>query len=106
MNLRGHISTVIDLSARLGLGHVDMSGDKRIIIIEWLGERVGLVVDTMEDVLSVERGAIGPAPENVRSAQSHRMLGVFRNGDRIVAMLDLDKVLSLDGENEKASGPS
>jgi purine-binding chemotaxis protein CheW len=107
MNLRGHISTVIDLSARLGLGHVNMAGDKRIIIVEWLGERVGLVVDTMEDVLSVERETIGPAPENVRAAQSHRMLGVFRNGDRIVAMLDLDKVLSLDGENEKgASGPS
>jgi purine-binding chemotaxis protein CheW len=107
MNLRGHISTVIDLSARLGLGQVELVGDKRIIIVEWLGERVGLVVDTMEDVLSVDREAIGPAPENVRSAQSHRMLGVFRNGDRIVAMLDLDKVLSLDGDSEKGSaGPS
>jgi len=107
MNLRGHISTVIDLSARLGLGHVELEGDRRIIIVEWRGERVGLVVDTMEDVLSVDRESIGPAPENVRSAQSHRMLGVFRNGDRIVAMLDLDKVLSLDGENDKSAvGPS
>jgi purine-binding chemotaxis protein CheW len=103
MNLRGHISTVIDLSARLGLGHVELSGDKRIIIVEWLGERVGLVVDTMADVLSVDTEAIGPAPENVRSAQSHRMLGVFRNGDRIVAILDLNKVLLLDGENEKGA---
>jgi purine-binding chemotaxis protein CheW len=103
MNLRGHISTVVDLSARLGLGHVELSGNKRIIIVEWLGERVGLVVDAMADVLSVDPEAIGPAPENVRSAQSHRMLGVFRNGDRIVAMLDLDKVLSLDGENEKGT---
>ena len=103
MNLRGHIATVIDLSARLGLGRVDMQGDKRIIIVEWSGERVGLVVDTMEDVLSVDRESIGPAPENVRSAQSHRMQGVFRNGDRIVAMLDLDKVLVLDGESEKGS---
>jgi purine-binding chemotaxis protein CheW len=103
MNLRGHISTVIDLSARLDLGHADLSGDKRIIIVEWLGERVGLVVDAMEDVLSVDREAIGPAPENVRSAQSHRMVGVFRNGDRIVAMLDLNKVLSLDGDAEKGA---
>ena len=107
MNLRGHISTVIDLSARLGLGQVELAGDKRIIIVEWLGERVGLVVDAMEDVLSVDREAIGPAPENVRSAQSHRMLGVLRNGDRIVAMLDLDKVLSLDGDSEMGgAGPS
>ena len=106
MNLRGHISTVIDLSARLGLGQVEVVGEKRIIIVEWLGERVGLVVDTMEDVLSVDREAIGPAPENVRSAQSHRMLGVFRNGDRIVAMLDLDKVLSLDGDSEKGAASS
>jgi len=103
MNLRGHISTVIDLSARLDLGQTDLSGDKRIIIVEWLGEHVGLIVDTMEDVLSVDRESLGPAPENVHSAQSHRMLGVFRSGDRIVAMLDLDKVLSLDGENEKST---
>ncbi len=103
MNLRGHISTVIDLPARLGLGRADLSGDKRIIIVEWSGERVGLVVDTMEEVLSVDREAIGPAPENVRAAQSHRMQGVFRNGDRIVAMLDLDKVLSLEGDNEKGA---
>ncbi len=106
MNLRGHISTVIDLSARLGLGQVEVVGEKRIIIVEWLGERVGLVVDAMEDVLSVDWEAIGPAPENVRSAQSHRMLGVFRNGDRIVAMLDLDKVLSLDGDSEKGAAGS
>jgi purine-binding chemotaxis protein CheW len=103
MNLRGHISTVIDLSARLGLGQVDMAGDKRIIIVEWLGERVGLVVDSMEDVISVDRDAIGTAPENVRSAQSHRMSGVFRSADRIVAMLDLDKVLSLEGDNDVAN---
>ena len=82
---------------------MELSGDKRIIIVEWLGERVGLVVDTMADVLSADPEAIGPAPENVRSAQSHRMLGVFRNGDRIIAILDLNKVLSLDGENEKGA---
>jgi purine-binding chemotaxis protein CheW len=102
MNLRGHISTVIDLSARLGLGNPDLSGEKRIIIVEWAGERVGLVVDTMQDVLTIDAESIGPAPENVRAAQSHRMLGVFRHGDRIVAMLDLDKVLALDGEGDKS----
>ena len=105
MNLRGHISTVIDLSARLGLGQVDLSGDKRIIIVEWSGERIGLVVNKMEDVMSVALESIGPAPENVRSAQSQRMKGVFRSGDRIVAMLDLDKVLTLEGDIEKA-GPA
>jgi purine-binding chemotaxis protein CheW len=102
MNLRGHISTVIDLSARLGLGNPDLSGEKRIIIVEWSGERVGLVVDTMQDVLTIDADSIGTAPENVRSAQSHRMLGVFRHGERIVAMLDLDKVLTLDGDSDKA----
>jgi len=107
MNLRGHISTVIDLSSRLGLGQVALKGEKRIIIVEWMGERIGLVVDEMQDVLSVDRESIGPAPENIRSAQSHRMTGVFRSGDRIVAMLDLDKVLTLEGDIEKGgAGPS
>jgi len=106
MNLRGHISTVIDLSTRLGLGNLDLSGEKRIIIVEWGGERVGLVVDTMQDVLTIDSESIGPAPENVRSAQSHRMLGVFRHGERIVAMLDLDKVLVLDGDGDKGVASS
>jgi chemotaxis signal transduction protein len=106
MNLRGHISTVIDLSARLGLGQATLAGERRIIIVEWMGERIGLVVDEMQDVLSVDRDSIGPAPENVRSAQSHRMTGVFRSGDRIVAMLDLDKVLSLDGDSDKGGAGS
>jgi len=101
MNLRGHISTVIDLSARLGLGNLELSGEKRIIIVEWSGERVGLVVDAMQDVLTIDADSIGKAPENVRSAQSHRMLGVFRHGERIVAMLDLDKVLTLEGDSDK-----
>ncbi len=101
MNLRGHISTVVDLAARLGLGQVDLAGEKRIIIVEWMGERIGLVVDEMHEVMSVDRDCIGPAPENVRSAQSHRMTGVFRSGERIVAMLDLDKVLSLEGDVDK-----
>lgn len=100
MNLRGHISTVIDLSARLGLGDLDRQGDKRIIIVEWMGERIGLVVDKMEDVISVDRDSIGQAPENVRAAQSHRMRGVFRAGSHIVAMLDLDKVLTLEGDSD------
>jgi purine-binding chemotaxis protein CheW len=107
MNLRGHISTVIDLSSRLGLGQVDLTGEKRIIIVEWMGERIGLVVDQMQDVLSVNLDSIGRAPENVRSAQSHRMTGVFRAGEKIVAMLDLDKVLTLEGDVEKGGpGPS
>jgi purine-binding chemotaxis protein CheW len=106
MNLRGHISTVIDLSARLGLGKAASSGEKRIIIVEWMGERIGLVVDEMQDVLTVDREGIGPAPENVRSAQSHRMTGVFRSGDRIVAMLDLDKVLTLDGDSARGAAGS
>lgn len=101
MNLRGHISTVIDLSARLGLGSVRPTGEKRIIIVEWMGERIGLVVDEMQDVLALDRDSIGPAPENVRSAQSQRMTGVFRAGDRIVAMLDLDKVLALEADMDK-----
>jgi chemotaxis signal transduction protein len=98
MNLRGHISTVVDLSARLGLGQIDLQSDKRIIIVEWSNERVGLVVDQMQDVLPVDRDSIGPAPENVRTVQSNRMKGVFRSGEHIVAMLDLDKVLDMDDE--------
>jgi chemotaxis signal transduction protein len=76
----------------------DLDAEKRIIIVEWLNERVGLVVDKMLDVLSIDIDSIGPAPENVRSMQSNRMKGVFRSGEHIIAMLDLDKVLGMEDE--------
>ena len=95
-NLRGRIITVIDLCVRLGLGTVEIGPESRILIADWKGEPVGLLVDKVADAISVEAGKLEPAPPNLHGVQMQKLRGVFRSGDRLVALLDLTAVLGTE----------
>jgi purine-binding chemotaxis protein CheW len=100
-NLRGKIITVIDLCVRLGLGSVEIGPDSRILIADWKGEPVGLLVDRVEDAIAVEPGGLESAPPNLHGLQMQKLLGVFRSGQRLVAMLNLAAVLGADDRTGK-----
>jgi purine-binding chemotaxis protein CheW len=95
-NLRGRIITVIDLCVRLGLGAVTIGPESRILIADWKGEPVGLLVDRVADAIAVEAGGLEPAPPNLHGVQMQKLLGVFRSGERLAALLDLAAVLGAD----------
>ena len=95
-NLRGRIITVIDLSVRLGLGFVAIGPESRILIAGWKGESIGLLVDRVWDAISVEASDLEAAPPNLHGIQMQRLLGVFRSGQRLAALLDLSAVLGIE----------
>ena len=95
-NLRGRIVTVIDLRVRLHLGTTDKGADTRILIVDWQGEPMGLMVDSVADTISVSPADITPPPPNVHGIQSRNLRGVCRSGERLVALLDPDPVLQVD----------
>ena len=101
-NLRGRIITVIDLCVRLGLGAVEIGPESRILIADWKGEPVGLLVDRVEDAVAVEAGGLEPAPPNLHGVQMQKLLGVFPSGERLAALLDLAAVLDTDERTGKA----
>ena len=92
-NLRGRIITVIDLSLRLGLGSVALTPESRILITDWKGEPVGMLVDQVTEAILVPIDQLEAAPPNLHGVQMQRMLGVFRYGERLGALLDLDALL-------------
>jgi purine-binding chemotaxis protein CheW len=100
-NLRGRIITVIDLCVRLGLGAVEIGPDSRILIADWKGEPVGLLVDRVADAIAVEAGGLEPAPPNLHGVQMQKLKGVFRSGERLAALLDLAAVLGADDRTGK-----
>lgn len=93
MNMRGRIATVMDLGVKLGLDPVEVTGESRIFVVLWGEEHVGLLADRMADVLTVETTDIKPVPENIHGVQSEQVKGVCHNGEHLVALLDLAKVL-------------
>ena len=97
-NLRGKIVTVIDLRVRLDLGSMDTGPDTRILIVDWQGEPIGLMVDSVADTISVNSADIVPPPPNVHGIQSRNLRGVCRNGERLVALLDPGPVLQVDDQ--------
>ncbi len=96
INLRGRIVTVIDLGRKLGLSPTVMSEGSRNIIIDSKDEFVGLLVDRIADVASVEEEKLLPAPANVKGAQGKFFTGVYRAEHDLIAVLDVEAVLATD----------
>lgn len=96
MNLRGRIATVIDLGLKLNLDRVAPGPENRILIVEWQGEYIGMLVDRVADVLTIERSALKPPPENVHGLQGRNFKGVCETTAHLVAFLDLEKVLEME----------
>jgi purine-binding chemotaxis protein CheW len=98
MNLRGRISTVIDLGVKLELDRTETGADGRIFIVDWQGEQIGLLVDRVADAIAVNRADLKPAPENVRGIKGRQFKGIFQIEERLFALLDMAEVLNTEGD--------
>jgi purine-binding chemotaxis protein CheW len=97
-NLRGHIVTVVDLRVRLELGVIEIGPETRILIVEWQGEPIGLLVDSVADTMGVNSRDIAAAPSNVHGVQGRNFIGVIRTGERLIALLNLATVLQAEDQ--------
>lgn len=99
MNLRGEIVPIIDLRKRFGLGCYENSADTRIINVELGDHLVGLIVDAVEEVLNIAADVVEPPPELVTTIDSAYLRSIAKLEDRLVILLDLNRVLSLAEQN-------
>ncbi|RYG16005.1 purine-binding chemotaxis protein CheW [bacterium] len=90
VNLRGRTIPVVDLRVRLGMDCGEATGQARIIVVEAGSGQVGLIVDEVCEVGTLDGGSIEPPPG---LAEGDFVRGVARRGDRLVALLDLDRTL-------------
>ena len=102
INLRGKIVPVVDLRKRFGLNEKERDKDSRIVVVEINGKVVGFLVDKVREVLRVEKEIIDPPPELAMSIHARYLTGVAKLEDRMLILLDLEKVLMSD-ELEKIS---
>lgn len=96
LNLRGQIVTVLDLARRLGLGSTEPDPQCRVIIVNSAGIKVGILVQRIRDVVSVELREQESPPANMRGVQGRFFTGVCKDGHNLIGLLDINKVLSLD----------
>ncbi|HLB05679.1 MAG TPA: chemotaxis protein CheW [Thermodesulfobacteriota bacterium] len=95
INLRGKVVPVIDMRKRLGLDTKEHSRDARIIVMKFQDQkRVGIIVDSVVKVLRMEESQIQAAPKIAKGIESEYLKGIVRDGDELVLVLDMEKVLT------------
>jgi len=92
-NLRGTVVPVLDLRKRFNMCACENTANSRIIIVNAEGSKVGILVDEVAEVLKVARESIQPPPPMSTTIDSAFINGIARIGDRLVILLDLEKVL-------------
>lgn len=93
LNLRGEIVTIIDLGKKLGLKSTEMSDKTRNIIVNSNEEHIGLMVERISDVIQADWEKVEAPPANIGDVQGKYFTGVFKTKDRLIGMLDVEKVL-------------
>ena len=96
INLRGKVIPVVDLRRRFGLPLADHTRASRIVVIEIGDQVVGIVVDGVSEVLRVNKGTIEPPSPVVAGIESDYLHGIAKLPERLVILLNLDRVLARD----------
>ena len=102
LNLRGTIVPIIDLRAKFGMDKIDHTMFTVIVVVVVRDRVMGLVVDSVSDVLNIARKNIQATPEFGAKVDVSFMNGIGKSGDKLITLLDMDRLLS-DGEANQAA---
>ena len=93
INLRGKVIPVINLRKKFGLDSKEMDSQSRIMVVD-IGSTVGLIVDSVSEVLRLSSDTIEPPPPmTAGNGSSEYIKGVGKLADRLLILLDIEKLL-------------
>jgi purine-binding chemotaxis protein CheW len=100
INLRGKVIPVIDLRVRLNLEKKPQDKDTRIIVLEINSKTIGFIVDEVNEVLRIPKSITEPPPEMVTGLNSEFITAIGKLDDRLITLIDLEKILSTDEKSQ------
>ncbi len=102
INLRGNVVTVLDTRELFGLPATEVSEQTRIMIVECNKVTVGLLVDSVAEVVNIEASAIDAPPSVGKESNARYIQGVYSEGEDILILVDLDRLLSAEEQDALA----
>ena len=96
INLRGNVVTVIDTRSRFGLMPAEITDNSRIVIIEAEKQVIGILVDSVAEVVYLKKSDIEAAPHVGTEESAQFIQGVTNREDGLLILVDLNKLLSDD----------
>jgi purine-binding chemotaxis protein CheW len=102
MNLRGAVVPVIGLREKFGMPSVEPDKFTVIVVVSVGSKAMGLVVDAVSDVLSLQADAIEPPPDLGREVDISFMTGLARAAERLLILVDIEQMLGADAARDFA----
>ncbi len=99
MNLRGQVISIVDLRNKLNIKPNEEPVDNAVIIVDFQGMNIGIVVDSINKVLAFSRAEIQEMPELQSQVRSDYILGVYKKDDGLTVLLDIAKCLDVKDFN-------
>jgi purine-binding chemotaxis protein CheW len=112
INLRGAVIPVVDLRKRFKLNKIEQDKNTRIVVVNCSGRDVGVIVDSVAEVLRIPVDSIESAESVFNGDHLEHLLGIVKLNGRLIILLDMDQVLSrqdiiaLDSLPEASQGGS
>lgn len=94
VNLRGTIVPVIDMRVKFGMSEPKYDAFTVVVILRIAHRTIGIVVDAVSDVVGLAQDEVKPAPQLGTVVDSSFIAGLATQNDRMVLLLDIEKLLS------------
>ncbi len=96
INLRGKVIPVIDLRLKFGMAEVEPTEETCVIVVDIVGSMMGILVDTVSEVLDIGANQIEPPPSFGSKVDADFIMGMGKIKDKVKILLDIDRVLSTE----------
>jgi len=93
INLRGIIVPVVDMRLKFGLAQARQDATTVMIVLNVVGRVVGMIVDSVSDVLRIGAAQINPPPEIAATIDQQFLTGLATQDDRMLILLDIERLM-------------
>jgi len=94
INLRGRVIPVINFRKRFNLpeSSADNDDSRRIVVVDIIGNTIGLIVDEVSQVIKLENDCVSPTPETMKTSGGACFNGIGRMGEKLIILLDVEEM--------------
>lgn len=100
VNLRGKVIPVVDLRLKFGMEYMEDTEQTCIIVVQIQRDEqtitMGVIVDAVSEVIDIKAEQLEPTPSFGAAVNTSFILGMGKVGDKVLSLLDIDKVLSTE----------
>lgn len=96
INLRGKVIPVVDLRQRFSMPETERTEEHRIVVVDVMGQDIGIVVDAVTEVSRVSEASIEPPSSVITTEDSDYLTGIVKTDSKLIILLDIAKVMSAD----------